>query len=191
MDVLGAAFGLLLASPVLLATALAIKLTDRGPVFFKQARTGLAGRAFDIYKFRSMVIDADQRKAELMRFNERGGPAFKMTDDPRVTRVGRFIRKWSIDELPQLFNVLKGDMSLVGPRPLPVNEDRGISQWHIVRREVTPGITCYWQISKRDESDFDEWIRLDIQYIRNVSFWTDMKILILTIPAVLSRRGAK
>ncbi|MGB0467221.1 MAG: sugar transferase [Pontibacterium sp.] len=191
MDKVAAASLLLLASPVLLITYITIKISDPGPAFFVQPRMGRGGDAFGMYKFRSMVMDAEALKAKLMEQNERDGPAFKMTDDPRITPIGRFIRKWSIDELPQLYNVLKGDMSLVGPRPLPVSEDEQMGQWHVMRREVKPGITCLWQIADRDNIGFDEWIRLDIKYIRNLSFWLDIKILLLTIPTVLTNRGAK
>ena len=191
MDKAGAACALLLLSPLLLVVYLIIKITDPGPAFFVQPRTGRGGVSFGMYKFRSMVTNAEELKAKLMEQNERDGPAFKMTDDPRITPIGRFIRKWSIDELPQLFNVLKGDMSIVGPRPLPVSEDKQMGQWHVMRREVKPGITCLWQIADRDNIGFDEWIRLDIQYIRNLSFWLDVKIILLTVPAVLTNRGAK
>ena len=186
MDFIGAATGLLVLSPLFLA----IRVYSPGPVFFRQRRAGLGGKPFDIFKFRSMVVDAESRKDELMRFNERTGPAFKMRDDPRVTPIGRILRKWSLDELPQLINVLIGDMSLVGPRPLPVREDEGVDQWHMVRRYIRPGITCLWQISARHQSSFDDWVRLDIEYARRQSLWLDLKILVLTVPAVLIRRGA-
>lgn len=191
MDILGSFFGLLLLSPLLLIIALLIKLTSNGSIFYKQLRGGLGGKPFFIYKFRTMIVGAESKRNELLAYNERSGPAFKMTNDPRVTKFGNFLRKWSLDELPQLMNVLKGDMSLVGPRPLYIVEEHAMSQWHRIRRTVKPGITCLWQIKKRDESDFDNWIRLDIQYIRNISLWQDLKILFLTIPAVLSRKGAK
>lgn len=191
MDRVGAGSALLLLSPLMLITYAIIKITDPGPAFFVQPRMGRGGQPFGMFKFRSMVTNAEALKAKLMEQNERDGPAFKMTDDPRITPIGRFIRKWSIDELPQLYNVLRGDMSLVGPRPLPLTEDKQMGQWHVMRREVKPGITCLWQIADRDNIGFDEWIRLDIQYIRNLSFWLDVKILFLTIPAVLTNRGAK
>lgn len=191
MDKAGAFCALLLLFPLLLMVYLIIKITDPGPAFFVQPRMGRGGVPFGMYKFRSMVNNAEELKAKLMEQNERDGPAFKMTDDPRITPIGRFIRKWSIDELPQLYNVLKGDMSIVGPRPLPVTEDAQMGQWHVMRREVKPGITCLWQIADRDNIGFNEWIRLDIQYIRNLSFWLDVKIILLTVPAVLTNRGAK
>ena len=191
VDMLGSGLGLLFASPILLTVMLIMKITDPGPIFFVQPRTGSGGRAFNMFKLRSMVVDAEARKKELMKHNERTGPAFKMTSDPRITPIGSFIRKWSIDEIPQLINVWKGDMSLVGPRPLPVSEDEEMDQWHMMRRNVKPGLTCYWQIADRDKLSFDEWVRLDIKYIRGISFWTDIKIILMTIPAVLTNRGAK
>lgn len=191
VDVLGALIGIIIAAPVMIPAALCIKCTSPGPILFRQQRTGLGGRPFTLYKFRSMYPDAEQRKRELMRFNERQGPVFKMTNDPRITPVGKFIRKWSIDELPQLFNVLFGDMSLVGPRPLPVEESNGCDQWHRRRLDVKPGVTCLWQVMSRDASSFDEWARLDIEYITRHSFLLDVRILVMTIPAVFSHRGAK
>ena len=182
---------LLTLSPILITTYIIIKVTDPGPAFFVQPRMGRGGKAFGMFKFRSMVMNAEELKAKLMEQNERDGPAFKMTNDPRITPIGRFIRKWSIDELPQLYNVLRGDMSLVGPRPLPVTEDHQMGQWHVMRREVLPGMTCYWQIADRDSIGFDDWIRLDIKYIRNQSLWVDIKLLLMTVPAVLTNRGAK
>lgn len=191
MDRVGSSIALVVFSPLLLAIAVAIKLDSPGPVFFLQKRAGLGGQPFTLYKFRSMRTDAEAMKATLMHLNERNGPAFKMTDDPRVTRLGRILRKYSLDELPQFYNVFRGDMSLVGPRPLPVTEDAGMCTWHCMRRDLKPGITCLWQISAREDEDFDGWVRLDIQYLRNVNFWLDLKILLLTIPAVLSGKGAK
>lgn len=189
-DVFGALFLLVALSPVMLAVALAIKFTSKGPVIFRQMRGGHGGRPFMLYKFRSMVVDAEERKKALLAFNERGGPAFKMKDDPRVTTVGRFIRKTSLDELPQLFNVLRGDMALVGPRPLPVDEDQGYEPWQRQRLDVKPGLTCIWQITSRDEADFDRWVRLDLKYIRKHGLLYDIKLLLRTIPAVLLRKGA-
>ena len=191
MDLLVAGSMLLCPGPLLLAVYLIIKMTDPGPAFFVQQRMGRGGIPFGMYKFRSMVMNADALKAELLSQNERVGPAFKMTNDPRITPIGRFIRKWSIDELPQLFNVLRGEMSLVGPRPLPLEEDQQMAQWHNMRRQANPGLTCYWQISDRDSLSFDEWVRLDIKYLRERSFLIDVKILLMTVPAVLSQRGAK
>ena len=190
MDICGAVVGLMVFAPVMMTIAIAIKATSTGPVFFKQKRGGMAGKAFYLYKFRSMTTDAEARKADLMKFNERSGVAFKMTDDPRVTRIGSFIRKTSLDELPQLFNVLMGDMSIVGPRPLPVNEEEAYSVWHWRRLDVKPGLTCIWQVTSRHDRDFDRWVRLDIEYIRDISFWLDVSLILRTIPAVLLQRGA-
>ncbi len=190
LDIVGALLGIMLFGPVMIAIAIAIKLTSPGPVLFRQQRGGLGGKPFTVYKFRTMVVNAEAKKAELLRFNERQGPAFKMKNDPRITPIGRILRKTSLDELPQFFNVLKGDMSLVGPRPLPVDENKQCDLWHHARLDVKPGITCIWQITSRDESCFDRWVRLDMQYIRALSFWTDLKLLFMTVPAVISRRGA-
>ena len=190
MDIAFSLVGIVVFAVPMLAIALLIKLTSRGPVFFTQDRAGFGGDPFPLYKFRTMVVDAEERKAALLAENVRKGPAFKMKNDPRVTSLGRLLRKTSLDELPQFFNVLKGEMSLVGPRPLPINEERKIDRWHRARRTVKPGITCVWQVTSRDESCFDAWMRLDMQYIRNLSFWQDVKLLLMTLPAVLIRRGA-
>lgn len=190
MDVGGALAALVLAAPVMGAVALAIKLTSPGPVLFRQWRGGRGGRPFLLYKFRTMAPDAEARKEDLRHLNERRGPAFKMKNDPRVTRVGRLLRTLSLDELPQLYNVLRGDMSLVGPRPLPLPETGEMAAWQRMRLQVKPGITGLWQVTRRNRSCFDEWVRLDIQYIQQRSFWLDCKILLKTIPAVLSCKGA-
>jgi exopolysaccharide biosynthesis polyprenyl glycosylphosphotransferase len=184
---------LLIVIPVIPLIALAIKLTSPGPVFFRQQRSGLNGTPFTIYKFRTMATNAEQFQHELAAMNEMSGPVFKVTNDPRVTSVGKFLRKYSLDELPQLFNVLRGEMSLVGPRPLPVDEVKRFENLaHRRRLSVKPGLTCLWQISGRNSiSDFREWVRLDLEYIDNWSLWLDMKILIRTIPAVLRGTGAK
>jgi len=174
----------------MLAIALMIKLTSRGPVFFRQERLGLHGRPFTMLKFRSMVADAEQRKAQLADSNEMDGPAFKMKHDPRVTWVGRIIRTLSLDELPQLINVLLGQMSLVGPRPAPREEVEHYQRWQRRRLSMKPGLTCLWQIAGRNRVDFDEWMHLDLQYIDNWSFGLDLKILLKTIPAVFLARGA-
>lgn len=191
LDILAASVGLLLLLPVFLVTAIAIRLESPGPVFFKQKRVGRWGQLFTIWKFRSMYVDAEERKAELMADNEmEGGVIFKMKDDPRVTKVGRIIRKTSIDELPQLWNVLIGDMSLVGPRP-PVPAE--VDQYSLSDRrrlEVIPGITCIWQISGRSEIPFEQQVELDVQYIQSQSLWTDFKILVKTVPALLLGSGA-
>jgi exopolysaccharide biosynthesis polyprenyl glycosylphosphotransferase len=176
--------------PVLLVVAILIKLTSPGPVFFVQNRVGMNQRQFKLYKFRSMVADAEQRKSELLHLNERDGPAFKIENDPRITRIGRFIRRTSIDELPQLFNVLSGEMSLVGPRP-PLPDEVRKYEWLFRKRlSVKPGITCIWQISGRNHISFDRWMQMDHEYIENWSIWLDLRILLKTIPAVLFSRGA-
>lgn len=184
---------LVLLLPLYLVVTVLIKLTSPGPVLFRQLRSGLNGRPFTMLKFRSMVSDADQRKHELEALNEMDGPVFKVTDDPRVTPIGRFLRRHSIDELPQLFNVLRGEMSLVGPRPLPVDEVQRFDDFaHRRRLSVKPGMTCLWQVSGRNNvTDFKDWVRLDLEYIDNWSLWLDFKILVRTIPVVFSGTGAK
>jgi exopolysaccharide biosynthesis polyprenyl glycosylphosphotransferase len=184
--------GLLLV-PVIPVIALVIKLTSRGPVFFRQQRAGLNGQPFTMFKFRTMVTNAEQLKAELAALNEMSGPVFKVTNDPRITRVGSFLRKYSLDELPQLFNVLRGEMSLVGPRPLPVDEvARFDDVAHRRRLSVKPGLTCLWQVRGRNQiMDFKDWVRLDLEYIDNWSLWLDFQILLRTIPAVFAGTGAK
>jgi len=193
MDFLGSVILLVSLWPLFLLIAIAIKLASPGPVFFKQQRSGLNGAPFTLYKFRTMVTNAEQFKHELEAMNEMSGPVFKVTNDPRVTPVGKFLRKYSLDELPQLFNVLRGEMSLVGPRPLPVDEVKRFDNLaHRRRLSVKPGLTCLWQISGRNQIvDFREWVRLDLEYIDNWSLWLDLKILLLTIPAVLRGTGAK
>jgi lipopolysaccharide/colanic/teichoic acid biosynthesis glycosyltransferase len=190
LDILGASIGLVLLAPLLIVVAVAVKLTSPGPAFFSQKRSGLGGRPFTMYKFRSMRVDAEARKVELMAMNEQDGPAFKIRNDPRVTPIGRLLRSTSIDELPQLWNVLKGDMSLVGPRPLPCNESEACALWQKQRLDVTPGLTCIWQVTGRSAVSFNEWVRMDIQYVHIQSLKTDLKILLQTIPAVLRRKGA-
>ena len=173
--------------------ALLVKLTSPGPVLFRQSRSGLNGSPFTIYKFRTMVTNAEQIKHELEAMNEMQGPVFKITKDPRITPIGKWLRKFSVDELPQLFNVLRGEMSLVGPRPLPVDEIRRISDLaHRRRLSVKPGLTCLWQISGRNQiHDFKDWVRLDLEYIDNWSLWLDFKILLRTVPVVFGGTGAK
>ena len=181
---------LVVLMPMMLIVAILIKLTSPGPVFFSQNRVGMNQRQFRLYKFRSMVADAEARKLELQHLNERDGPAFKIENDPRTTAVGRFIRKMSIDELPQLLNVLSGEMSLVGPRP-PLPEEVKRYEWLFRKRlSVKPGITCIWQISGRNSVSFEDWMEMDHQYIENWSLWLDLKILLKTVPAVLFSRGA-
>jgi exopolysaccharide biosynthesis polyprenyl glycosylphosphotransferase len=193
IDFVGGFVMLVLLSWLLAIVALLIKLTSPGPVLFRQQRSGLNGRPFTIYKFRTMVTDAEQRKAELAAMNEMTGPVFKMTLDPRVTPIGRILRKFSLDEFPQLFNVARGEMSLVGPRPLPVDEVKRFNDLaHRRRLSVKPGLTCLWQISGRNTvKDFKDWVRLDLEYIDNWSLWLDLKILWRTVPIVLTGAGAK
>lgn len=190
LDIIVALAGLIVFAPLMIATALAVKLTSRGPVFFSQMRCGRGGRLFRLYKFRSMTQEAEEARASLAAANEMSGPVFKIRTDPRVTPVGRFIRKYSIDELPQLFNVLQGHMSLVGPRPPIPDEVESYEPWQLRRLEVKPGLTCIWQVSGRSDIGFEDWVRLDIQYIDRMSFWLDLKLLLLTVPAVISGRGA-
>jgi exopolysaccharide biosynthesis polyprenyl glycosylphosphotransferase len=178
-------------APLLLGAAIAIKMTSPGPVFFAQDRVGFNKRIFKLYKFRTMVTDAEKLQDDLEKKNEMDGPVFKIKDDPRITRVGRWLRNTSVDELPQLFNILKGDMSLVGPRPLPVRDYHGFDKdWHRRRLSVPPGITCIWQITGRNSISFEEWMKLDMQYIDNWKLSLDFKILLMTVPAVLTKRGA-
>jgi exopolysaccharide biosynthesis polyprenyl glycosylphosphotransferase len=193
LDVLGAFFLVVITSVPMLVLALLIKSTSRGPILFRQRRAGLNGKPFTMLKFRSMATNAEQRKHELEVFNEMAGPVFKITKDPRVTPVGRFIRKFSLDEFPQLINVLRGEMSLVGPRPLPLDEVKRFDDLaHRRRLSVKPGITCLWQVSGRSNvKDFRDWVRLDLEYIDNWSLWLDFKILFRTIPVVLLGTGAK
>ena len=193
LDVVGGVLLLVVASPLFLAVTAAIKLTSPGPVFFRQRRSGLNGQPFVMLKFRSMVTDAEQRKHEVEVLNEMSGPVFKVSEDPRVTPIGRWLRKFSLDELPQLVNVVFGEMSLVGPRPLPVDETLRFGDFaHRRRLSVKPGMTCLWQISGRNEvKDFKDWIRLDLEYIDNWSLWLDLKILARTIPVVLAGTGAR
>ena len=191
IDMGGSLLLLSVLSPVLLAAAVAVKVTSPGPVLFRQERLGISKRRFRMLKFRTMVDGAEGLIAELEAMNEAEGPVFKLRNDPRVTRVGAFLRRTSIDELPQLLNVLRGEMSLVGPRPLPVRDYLGFeAEWHKRRFSVKPGITCLWQISGRSNVGFDEWIRMDLEYIDRWSFGLDMQILVRTIPAVLRRDGA-
>ena len=190
MDITGAVVGLVLASPVMLFTAVAVKHCDGGPAIFTQERVGKNGKTFRMYKFRSMYQDAEERLAELQKFNEVDGPAFKMANDPRITPVGRFIRKTSVDELPQLWNILKGDMSIVGPRPPIPREVEQYTDWEWGRLAVKPGLTCYWQISGRSDVSFDEWMKLDLKYVEEQGVLTDIKILCKTIGVVLKGTGA-
>ncbi len=190
LDITGSAVGLLLLLPFLPLIALAIRISSPGPILYKSIRLGQGGQPFVFYKFRSMVDGAHESRNFLLHLNEAEGPVFKIARDPRITRVGQFLRRTSIDEIPQLLNVLRGDMTLVGPRPPIPEEVEKYEPWQRRRLDVKPGITCLWQISGRSKLGFEEWMRLDIQYIRNQSFLLDLKILLRTLPAVISREGA-
>lgn len=195
-DIIAVLSGGIFVLPIVLVTCILIKLEDGGPILYAGKRSGRGGRAFPFFKFRSMIVDADKLRAQLQAQNESDGRLFKMTNDPRITRVGRFIRKWSIDELPQLLNVLRGDMNLVGPRPLPMADLVGIEQdaeyayWFQQRSRVCPGITGLWQVSGRSSLGFQDMVELDVQYVQNWSLLLDIQILLKTIPAVVARRGA-
>jgi exopolysaccharide biosynthesis polyprenyl glycosylphosphotransferase len=190
IDIAGALVGLIMFAPLLVYLAVMVKLESEGPVFFRQRRVGLRGREFTCYKIRSMVADAEALKDDYEYLNEADGAAFKIRQDPRVTRVGKFVRRSSLDEFPQLWNVLRGDMSIVGPRPQILEEVEQYTPEHRQRLLVKPGITCLWQVSGRNDVDFEEWMRLDREYIRRRGFKTDLWILCQTLPAVIARKGA-
>jgi len=193
VDRMGALMALILSIPLFLVVALSIRLSSKGPVIFRQQRAGLHGKPFTMFKFRTMGADAEQRKEELEALNQMKGPVFKVDKDPRVTPLGRWLRKTSVDELPQLLNVLKGEMSLVGPRPLPIYEvEKFALASHRRRLSMKPGLTCLWQVRGRNQVvDFDDWVQMDLEYIDNWSFWLDLVILLRTIPVVLFGWGAK
>lgn len=190
IDVVCSFLGVLLLSPLFIIIAIIIKTTSKGPVFFSQKRVGKNGKEFDMYKFRSMVVNAEELKERLEAQNEMSGPMFKIKDDPRVTKIGKFIRKTSIDELPQLWNVLKGDMSLVGPRPSLPKEVAQFDKWMNKRLEVKPGLTCYWQVSGRNNIDFEDWMKLDIKYVDERSTWIDIKLIFKTIGVLFGDKNA-
>lgn len=190
IDVAASFVALVLLSPLLIGTAIAVKLTSRGPILFKQLRVGLHGRTFHMLKFRSMVANAEELKAKLAAQNEQSGPVFKMKRDPRITSIGRFIRKYSVDELPQLINVLRGDMSIVGPRPPVPSEVARYEAWQRRRLSVRPGLTCVWQVSGRNQISFEEWMLLDMRYIDHWSLAHDIQLILKTVPVVLTGRGA-
>ncbi|HET6644492.1 MAG TPA: exopolysaccharide biosynthesis polyprenyl glycosylphosphotransferase [Fimbriimonadales bacterium] len=190
LDIVGSIFLILLLSPVLIAIALLVKLTSPGGIIYRSPRVGKGGAIFPFLKFRSMYKDADGKLAALLEKNEKDGPIFKMKHDPRITPVGRVLRKYSLDELPQLFNVLRGEMSLVGPRPPIPREVDQYDEKSFVRLSVTPGITCLWQICGRSDTSFQEWMALDTLYVEQMSFWLDLKILLKTPTAVLRGDGA-
>ena len=190
IDIVASFIGLILLSPLILIVSILIKLESKGEVIFKQKRVGLNGKEFYMYKFRSMVINAEELKEQLESQNEMSGPMFKIKDDPRITKVGKFIRKTSIDELPQLINVIKGDMSLVGPRPSLPKEVEKFEQWMMERLEVKPGLTCIWQISGRNNIDFEDWMKLDIKYVRERSIKLDIKLILKTVLVLFGDKNA-
>lgn len=190
MDVALSAAALIVLSPVFLITAIAIKCEDRGPVFFVQQRAGKDMKPFNMYKFRSMYINADEKMNEMMKDNEQTGHAFKIKNDPRITKVGKVIRRFSIDELPQLINIIKGDMSIVGPRPILTFQMEECNPYEKQRLIVQPGLTCYWQIGGRANIQWEEWVELDLDYIEDMGLWTDIKMIVKTIPAVFGSEGA-
>lgn len=191
IDIVGSIFGLILLSPIFILISILIKLEDpKGKIIFKQNRNGKNGEIFKMYKFRSMVHNAEELLISLQEKNEMNGPVFKIKEDPRITKIGKFIRRTSIDELPQLINVLKGDMSLVGPRPPIPREVKQYNDYQMQRLSVKPGITCIWQVSGRNNIDFDEWVELDLKYIRERSTFLDLKLIIMTIPALLGDKNA-
>ena len=190
-DICLSSAALVVLSPLLLVIAILIYLEDKGPVIYSQTRIGKDGRAFKLYKFRSMCVDADEKLKDLQELNERDGPVFKIRDDPRVTKIGKFIRKTCIDELPQLVNIIKGDMSIVGPRPPLPNEVEQYNSYQKQRLLVVPGLTCYWQIHKGEETTFDEWVELDLKYIKERSILLDFRLILLTFKVILSGKGAE
>lgn len=190
LDVIASFLGLVILSPILLIVAILIKLESKGPAIFAQSRIGLSGKEFKMYKFRSMVQNAEELKEKLAKQNEMSGPMFKIKNDPRVTKVGKFIRKTSIDELPQLLNILKGDMTLVGPRPSLPREVEKFESWMLKRLEVKPGLTCYWQVSGRNNIDFYEWMKLDLKYVNDMSFWIDIKLIFKTVAVLFGDKNA-
>ena len=190
IDIVASFTGLIVLSPLMLVVSILIKLESKGEVIFKQKRVGLNGKEFDMYKFRSMVVNAEELKEKLAAQNEMSGPMFKMKDDPRVTKVGKFIRKTSLDELPQLWNVLKGDMSLVGPRPSLPKEVAQFEDWMHKRLEVKPGLTCYWQVSGRNNIDFEDWMKLDVKYVEERNLWIDIKLICKTVFVLFGDKNA-
>lgn len=190
MDLAISTFLLLLFFPIMLVAALCIYIEDRGPIFFGQNRVGRGGRLFKLYKFRTMFVDAEARKAEYLALNKHDGPIFKIENDPRITKVGRVLRRFSIDEMPQLINVFRGQMSIVGPRPMLENEVEHYDEWMFQRLQVKPGLTCYWQVMGRSNLTFEQWMELDRKYLEEMGFWTDIRIMLKTPAAVLRSDGA-
>lgn len=191
VDIIGSLFGLVILSPLLLIISIAIKLDSKGPIFFSQERVGRNEEIFKMYKFRSMVVNAEELKETLLEKNEMSGPMFKMKEDPRITKVGKFIRKTSIDELPQLLNVLKGEMSIVGPRPNLPREVEKFTAWQKQKFSVKPGLTCYWQVMGRNEIGFEEWMKLDIRYINERSILGDVKLIFKTFFVLFGDKNAR
>jgi lipopolysaccharide/colanic/teichoic acid biosynthesis glycosyltransferase len=191
IDLAGALVGLTASAPIVLVAVAAIKASSRGPAFFRQEREGLGGRRFEIWKLRTMCLDAEDQKKELLELSHQDGPAFKMHRDPRTTRLGRFLRWSSIDELPQFWNVLRGEMSLVGPRPLPTEESQACHGWQRRRLNVRPGMTCTWQVLGRGRVRFDDWVRMDLRYAERHSLWQDVKLVFVTLPSLVFQRGIR
>ena len=190
IEIIGSLIGLILASPILVIVGILIKLESKGPIVFSQTRVGLNGKEFKMYKLRSMVLNAEELKKKLEAQNEMSGPMFKIKDDPRITKIGKFIRKTSIDELAQLVNVLKGDMSLVGPRPSLPREVEQFEDWMLERLEVKPGLTCYWQVMGRNNIEFEDWMKLDVKYVRERSLWLDIKLIYKTFFVLFGDKNA-
>lgn len=190
LDIVASMIGLICLSPIIILVAIAIKIESKGPVLFSQDRVGKDGKIFKMYKMRSMVQNAEELKEKLLEQNEMSGPMFKMKDDPRITKVGKFIRKTSIDELPQLINVIKGDMSLVGPRPSLPKEVEEFEPWMYERLAVKPGLTCYWQVMGRNNIDFEDWMKLDIKYVRERNFFLDIKLIFKTFFVLFGDKNA-
>lgn len=191
IDLVCSLIGIIALSPVFLIVGIIIKLDSKGSAIFSQKRVGKGGKEFKMYKFRSMVVNAEELKEKLLHQNEMSGPMFKMKDDPRITKIGKFIRKTSIDELPQLINVIKGDMSLVGPRPSLPKEVAKFEPWMMRRLDVKPGLTCYWQVSGRNNIDFDDWMRLDIKYVQDRSIKLDIKLIFKTVFVLFGDKNAR
>ena len=190
MDIVGAFIGIIILSPLLIIVAILIKIDSKGSAIFSQVRVGYKGRKFKIYKFRTMVEDAEELKKDLENKNEMTGPMFKIKNDPRITKIGKFIRKTSIDELPQLLNILRGDMSIVGPRPSLPSEVKNFDTWMLKRLEVKPGLTCYWQVSGRNNIEFDDWMKLDIKYVEERNLFIDTKLILKTTLLLLGDKNA-
>lgn len=190
VDIVGAFTGIIILSPLLIIVAIRIKLDSKGSAIFSQVRVGYKGKEFKIYKFRTMVEDAEELKKGLENKNEMTGPMFKIKDDPRITKIGKIIRKTSIDELPQLLNILRGDMSIVGPRPSLPSEVKGFNTWMLKRFEVKPGLTCYWQVSGRNNITFNDWMKLDIKYVEERNLFIDIKLILKTALLLLGDKNA-